>query len=77
MSRTAKSDFRTKLNLKQASTCNVNLGSAVGRALAETLDPGVWLQPEIMKDGIFLHFVKDEPMTVDVSVIDAKYRRKK
>ena len=77
MSRTAKSDFRTKINLASRSVCMVNLGSAVGRALAETLDPSVWLQPEIMKDGIFLHFVKDEPKTVDVSVIDAKYRRKR
>jgi hypothetical protein len=77
MPRTANTNFRTKINLASRSVCMVNLGAATGRALAETLDPGVWLQPEVKKDGIFLHFVMDEPMTVDVGIIDPKFRRKK
>lgn len=76
MARIANTDFRTKLVLANRSTCLVNLGAVMGRALTETLDSEVYIVPELQKDGVFLRFHKDLPKSIDTSIIDMAFRRK-
>ena len=76
MARIANTNFRTKLVLANRSTCTVNLGAVMGRALMEALDTEVFIVPELQKDGVFLRFQKDLPKSIDTSIIDMAFRRK-
>ena len=76
MARIANTNFRTKLVLANRSTCTVNLGAVMGRALMEALDSEVFIVPELQKDGVFLRFQKDLPKSIDTSIIDLAFRRK-
>jgi len=76
MARIASTSFRTKLVLANRSTCTVNLGAVMGRALMDALDTEVYVVPELQKDGVFLRFQKDLPKSIDTSIIDLAFRRK-
>jgi len=76
MARIASTNFRTKLVLANRSTCTVNLGAVMGRALMDALDTEVFIVPELQKDGVFLRFQKDLPKSIDTSIIDLAFRRK-